>query len=87
MMQRFATEKSVRFLFFRADLEEAEDGQIVWPPEQRMQVRQLIERIDASFGGDKFTSAFDPDFEQARQAFEHLFTTVDMAMEEERWHG
>ncbi|HXG21539.1 MAG TPA: hypothetical protein VNN62_20990 [Methylomirabilota bacterium] len=87
MMQRFAMEESVRFLFLSADLEEAEDGQIVWPPAQRMQVRQLIEQIDASFVGDKSTSAFDPDFEQARQEFEQLFTTVELAIEEERWHG
>lgn len=87
VMQRFAREEAIRFLFLSADLEEAEDGQIVWPVEQRTQVRRLIERIDASFVGDKLTSAFDPDFEQARQEFEQLFTTVDLAIEEERWHG
>jgi hypothetical protein len=87
VMHRFATEASLRLLFLSADLEEADEGQIAWPAEQRAQVRQLIDQINASFVGAKLTSVFDPDFKQARQEFEHLFTTVDMALEEERWRG
>src|SRR5262245_8919427 len=70
MMQRFATEESIRFLFFSADLTEAEDTQVPWPAAQRVQVNQQIARIDATLTGIRITSIFDADFEQAKQEFQ-----------------
>jgi hypothetical protein len=87
VMQRFTTAESLRFLFLSADLEEAEDGQIAWPSAQRLQVQQLIEQIDTSLIGEKLTSVFDPDFEQARHEFERLCIPVETTTEEGRWYG
>jgi hypothetical protein len=69
MMQRFAAAECIRFLFFSADLTEAEDVQIPWPIDQRTQVQRQLERIDQTLTGVKATSAIDVDFEQARQEF------------------
>ncbi len=77
IIQRFSREKSIRFLFLSADLDDAVDVQIVWPLAQRSQVRRLIQTIDQTLTGEKFTAAFDPDFEQARQEFQALLTTVE----------
>jgi hypothetical protein len=77
VMQKFSREKRIRFLFLSADLNDAADAQVPWPPAQRSQVRRLISVIDQTLTGEKLTSAFDPDFEQARQEFQTLLTTID----------
>ncbi len=77
IIQKFSREKRVRFLFLNANLEDAVDVQISWPLAQRSQVRRLIQTIDQTLIGDKFTAAFDPDFEQARQEFLALFTAIE----------
>src|SRR5262249_33991641 len=69
IIQQFSREKHLRFLFLSADLVEATDCSIAWPSAQRSQVRRFIQRIEQTLIGEKFTSAFDPDFEQARQEF------------------
>jgi len=79
MMQRFTTEKSVRFLFFSADLTEAEDIQVSWPAAQRVQVQQQIARIDVTLTGARITSLFDEDFAHALQDFQALLDTLELA--------
>lgn len=78
MMQRFATEASLRFLFFSADLTEAEDIQVPWPDAQRVQVQRQIVRIDATLTGARITSSFDADFEHAKQEFQALFDSREL---------
>jgi len=79
MMQRFTTEESIRFLFFSADLTEAEDKQVPWPAAQRVQVQRQITRIDATLTGARITSLFDADFEHAKQEFQALFDSLELA--------
>jgi hypothetical protein len=78
MMQRFTTEESIRFLFFSADLTEAEDKQVPWPVAQRGQVQRQIACIDASLTGARITSLFDADFEHAKQEFQVLLDTSEL---------
>jgi hypothetical protein len=77
VMQKFSRETCIRFLFLSADLNDAVDVQIAWPLAQRLQVRRLIGMIDRTLTGEKFTSTFDPDFEQARQEFQALHTILE----------
>jgi hypothetical protein len=79
MMQRFTTEESIRFLFISADLTEAEDIQVPWPVAQRVQVQRQIDRIDATLTGARITSPFDADFEHAKQEFQALLDTLELA--------
>ena len=76
-MQKFSREKRIRFLFLSADLNDAVDAQVFWPPTQRSQVRQLIQAIDQTLTDERLTSSFDPDFEQARQEFQTLLSAVE----------
>jgi hypothetical protein len=85
IIQKFSREKHIRFLFLSAALDDAADIQISWPLAQRSQVRRLIRTIDQALIGEKFTSAFDPDFEQARQEFQALLTVVDFS--DRVWDG
>lgn len=71
-----AVEKRVRFLFLNANLEDAVDVQISCPLAQRSQVRRLIQTIDQTLIGGKFTTAFDPDFDQARQELQAFLPAV-----------
>ena len=77
IIQQFSREKHIRFLFLSTDLAEATDCLIAWPIVQRSQVRRFIQRIEQTLIGEKLTSAFDPDFEQARQEFQALLTAVE----------
>jgi hypothetical protein len=77
VIRKFAQESSIRFLFLDKELAEATDAQIAWPPLQRAQARKLIELMDASLLGERLTSVFDPDFEQARQEFQNLLDALD----------
>jgi len=77
IIQKFSREKHIRFLFLSVDLVEAMDCLIAWPLAQRSRVRRLIQSIEQTLIGKKLTSAFDPDFEQARQEFQALLTTVE----------
>jgi hypothetical protein len=85
IIQKFSCKKCIRFLFLSADLDDAEDVQISWPLAQRAQVRRLVQTIDQTLLGEKFTSAFDPDFEQARQEFQALLAVVDFS--DRVWDG
>ena len=85
IIQKFSREKHIRFLFLSAALDDAADIQIAWPPAQRSQVRRLIRTIDQVLIGEKFVSAFDPDFEQARQEFQALLAAVDFS--DRVWDG
>jgi len=77
IMEKFSREKHIRFLFLSADLVEATDCSIAWPFAQRSRARRLIQSIEQTFIGEKFTGAFDPDFEQARQEFQALLTATE----------
>lgn len=85
MIQKFSREACIRFLFLSADLDDAVDAQVPWPLAQRLQVRQFIQAIDQTLTGEKFTSAFDPDFEQARQEFQALHAILEFT--EGVWEG
>jgi hypothetical protein len=80
-MWQFAKEGCVRFLFLSPDLEDATDMEIPWPSAQRAKVRQMIRAIDRSLTGEKLSSAFDPDFEQARQRFQSLYASLEVSAE------
>lgn len=77
MLQRFVTEPQIRFLFLSADLANASDACVTWPPAQRATARRLIQAIEGDLLGERLTSAFDPDFELARQEFQRLLLTLD----------
>jgi hypothetical protein len=79
MMQRFTSEESIRFLFFSADLTEAEDIQVPWPAAQRTRVQRQITRIDDTLTGARITGPFDADFEHAKQEFQALLDTSELA--------
>jgi|SRR5882724_2534346 len=78
VIQQFGRERSIRFLFLSPDLADATDAQIVWPAAQRGQVRRLIQAMDHTLIGEKLTSAFDPDFEHARQELQALLTSLEV---------
>lgn len=73
IMEKFVKEERVRFLFLSPALDDATDVEIPWPPAQRAKVRRMIRAIDRSLTSKKLSSAFDPDFEQARQQFQSLY--------------
>jgi hypothetical protein len=77
VMQQFARERGVRFIFLSVDLADAVEAWVPWPPAQRRQVRRLIATIDQTLVGEKLTGAFDPDFEQASQELRDLLPALD----------
>jgi hypothetical protein len=77
MIRRFTTAEGIRFLFLSADLADAEDAEIPWPIDQRTQVRSQLDRIDQALTTVKATSAFDADFDHARQEFQTLLETLE----------
>jgi hypothetical protein len=79
MMRRFTTGESIRFLFLGADLTEAEDIQVPWPAAQQVWVRRQITHIDAALTGAHITGIFDADFEHAKQEFQALLDTSELA--------
>lgn len=85
VMQKFIEAEHVRFLFLSADLAEAEEIQVAWPAAQRARVRYLLKKIDLTLTGEKLTSVFDPDFEQARQELVAFFAAVVRMEREEQW--
>jgi hypothetical protein len=85
MVQKFSRKESIRFLFLNATLHEMADAEIPWPPSQRSRVRQLIRTMDQTLPVEKLTSAFDLDFEQARQEFQTLLTALELP--DEVWGG
>ena len=85
VMQKFAWEEQLRFLFLSPDLEDAEEVQVPWPAAQRARVKQLIHKIDEALTGERLTSAFDPDFERARKELVAFYTTTSRKAWEERW--
>lgn len=87
VIQKFASEEYLRFLFLSADLEEVDDVQVPWPVPQRAHVRHVLTKIDLTLTGEKLTSVFDPDFEQARRKLTASIATALRAAGEERWQG
>jgi len=85
VMQKFAEAEDVRFLFMSADLEGAEDMRVPWQAAQWARVRYLLNKIDLTLTGEKLTSVFDPDFEQARQELVAFFSAVMRMEREEQW--
>lgn len=77
VIRKFAQERSIRFLFFDERLEEATDAEIAWPAMQRLRVRELIKRMDGALLGERLTSVFDPDFEEARREFLTLCRSLE----------
>lgn len=84
-MRKFVKEERVRFLFLSPDLDDATDVEIPWPPAQRAKVWRMIRAIDRSLTGEKLSSAFDPDFEQARQRFQSFYAVPELP--DEVWAG
>jgi hypothetical protein len=82
---KFAQEECLRFIFLSADLTDADDAQIPWPTTQRAHVRQVLAKIDLTLTGEKFTSVFDPDFEQARRKLTASIATALRVEGEEQW--
>ncbi|MGE0682941.1 MAG: hypothetical protein AB7P69_18805 [Candidatus Binatia bacterium] len=87
VIQKFAQEECLRFIFLSSDLMEADDAQIPWPTTQRAHVRHVLEKIDLTLTDEKLTSVFDPDFEQARRKLTASLATALRGEGEERWQG
>ena len=87
VIQKLAKEECLRLLFLSADLEEAEDVQVPWPTAQRAHVRHLLAKIDLTLTGEKLTSVFDPDFEQARRKLTASIATTLREEVEAPWRG
>lgn len=79
MLQRFTTAECIRFLFLSADLTEAEDAEVPWPIDQRTQARHQLDRIDQALTTIKATSVVDADFDHAKQEFQALFDSLELA--------
>lgn len=76
-MEKFAREDCVRFLFLSPDLNASVDAEIPWPPVQRENIRRMVHAMELSVIGEKLSSVFDPDFEQARQEFHALLNALE----------
>lgn len=77
IIEKFAREECVRFLFLSPDLNASVDAEISWPPVQRENVRRMVHAMELSVIGEKLSSIFDPDFEQARQEFHALLNALE----------
>src|SRR5262245_54113147 len=77
IIEKFAKEDRVRFLFLSSRLDDATDIEVPWPSVQQAEVRRLIQTTDQALLGERFTSSFDPDFEQARQEFLALLAAME----------
>ena len=78
IVERFATEDYIRFLFLSSDLNDALSAKVHWSGAQREKVRQMVQVMDSAIVGEKLSSVFDPDFEQARQEFQALLSTLEL---------
>lgn len=87
VIQKFAQEEGLRFLFLSADLADADDAHVPWPAPQRAHVRRVLTKIDLTVTGEKVTSVFDPDFEQARRKLTASLATALRGEGVERWQG
>ena len=87
VIRKFAKEESLRFVFLRADLEDADEVQVPWPPAQRAHVQHLLAKIDLTLTGKKLTCVFDPDFEQARRKLTASIAVALRVEGEEQWRG
>jgi len=77
IIEKFGKEQQARFLFLSSQLDDAADISVPWPAAQQAKVRRLIQTIDQTLLGERLTSSFDPDFEQARQEFLALLAAME----------
>ncbi len=78
VVEMFTKADYIRFLFLSADLNDALDAEVPWPSAQREKVRQMAQAMEGAVVGEKLSSVFDPDFEQARQEFQVLLDTLEL---------
>ena len=79
LILRFSRQEKVNLLFLSADLSDAVRTSIVWSPQKRSQVQQLIEAMDQTLTTEKHTRDPDLPFERAKREFRSLHTAKSVS--------
>jgi hypothetical protein len=78
IIRKFSRDETVRFLFLNANLSDSVNAEVAWPYDRRWYVEQCIQEMDHALIGEKLTSPFDPDFEQAKREFQSYYTVAKL---------
>jgi hypothetical protein len=72
-LERLAQQEQFPLIFCNATLTEAVGKAIPWPPSQRAEIQAALELIAPAVPG-KIAGSSDPEFQQAKEAFQEAFS-------------
>lgn len=78
MLLRLSLQKTFPIVFLAPDLRDAVGKQISWRDPQREEVFRAIMEMQKDVTGEKLGGSFDPDFEQAKIAFQNTYAVRDL---------
>lgn len=78
MLLSLSRQKIFPIILLASDLCDAVGKRISWPDAQREEVFRAIMEMQKDLKGGKLSGSFDPDFEQAKIAFQNTYTVNDL---------